>query len=175
MITAWEAISVYGNAARSVRSLAAAPSLKSRSLSEGVIRAYSAAFSDGQGTNPAAQESTTSRHERMCGMGSTHQQPLQAQSDISVVSTQAFIRAPLTKRRGPPIPCNRPRSSSSRPSSPTPYLSRETDADARPSRSSEPSMKYFLVKHSPIRGKSKKSLLNISRMASSSTRVRAST
>jgi hypothetical protein len=65
------------------------------------------------------------------------------------------------------MPFNRPRSSSSRPSSPMPYLPTETPADARPLRSSEPSMKCFPVTHTPIRGNSSQSLLGINRMATS--------
>jgi hypothetical protein len=168
-----ESAPAYNNAARSVRHHIAARSLKPRSLkclqSKGVLQADCAAFSNGQGINSSAQESTALGHGALCGTGSTHRQRLQAQSGVSVVSIQPFAGTSHPVRRGPPMLYHRSPWRSSRLSSPTLYLSTEMGADATRLRSSETPIPFSQAKRTPLRTKPRKPLLSINGMTALDT------
>jgi hypothetical protein len=163
-------ISVYNNAARSVRSFVPAPSMKTRSRrplqsDPSVAWAYASgldttlfrhatgtAFPGVQDTDVGAWKVAISRDGCLPGSRSTHRQALQASTETPVVSTQPFTWTPQAKGTGATPSRYFPRSGSPRPSSPRTDSAWETHNDIRPLRKPGQSMSSFPLYYTPIRG-----------------------
>jgi hypothetical protein len=180
-------VSVYANAVRSVRSYIPAPRLKTRSplhLQNGidVAREYVSglyntpfryathtAFPGVHNTDVSGQELRSLRHEYLPGSRSTHRQPLQAWTELPVVSAYPFTWTSQAKT-GAPVSGNFSPSGISQPSSQATGTVTETRGDVRTLRTLMRPTSPFPLKYIPIQERPQDSQPDTGRTASANHR-----